>query len=432
MNDRSPDNSSSNALLEAALRDNALYQDRLYFLTEMGNLLGELEPSLLLVKILELTADFMGADVGSILLVQPDGTLETNVDWGLPHSAVMELRHPDGNSLVEQVVTTGTPQRVRGCDLLPVRDGDFQVGVALVHPLKTERLVLGAIVLILPESGDAERAQRFEVLAPAVGLAAVAVENERLVHMKLANEREQQQLKLAQEIQRGLLPARAPAIAGLELATVYLPATEVGGDYFDFLTLRDGSMALVIADVAGKGVPAGLVMTAVRSIFRTASHVTEEPARLLQQVNVQLCQEHLNGFFVTAACVRVDVEHGLLTTAVAGHEPVLFLRREEVTLGGRTRPQPALGLVERFAYTEETCEFRPGDAFVLYTDGVTEAMNGFRNQFGMRRLQDVAALCIDLDAQAILQEITTAIDEHVGNAPRHDDVTLLVGRRLPA
>jgi len=398
----------------------------------MGNLLGQFEPSLLLVKILELTTEFVGADVGSIVLVRADGSLETAVDWGIPHPAMMDLRRLDGSRVVEQVIASGTPQCVRGSELLPVLDGDYQVDTALLLPLKTERRVLGAIVLVLPASDDEQRAQRFEVLAPAVGLAAVAVENERLVHSKLANEREQQQLKLAQEIQRGLLPANAPAIGGLELAAVYIPATEVGGDYYDYLTLSDGSVALVIADVAGKGVPAGLLMTAVRSIFRTASHGTSRPARLLQQVNEQLCHEHLDGFFVTAVCARVDVARSLLTISVAGHEPVLLLHREQVALGGRARPQPALGLVEKFVYHEESHEFRPGDAFVLYTDGVTEAMNEFRNQFGIRRLQDVAALCIDLDAPAILREITTAIDEHVGSAPRHDDVTLLVGRRLPA
>jgi phosphoserine phosphatase RsbU/P len=215
------------------------------------------------------------------------------------------------------------------------------------------------------------------------------------------------------------------------LGAIYLPATEVGGDYYDYLPLRDGSTGLVIADVAGKGVSAGLVMTAVRSIFRTASHGTSQPGRLLQQVNEQLCQEHLNGFFVTAACLCVDVPRNQLTLAVAGHEPVLLLRRDGVEVGSIARRQPALGLVEGLSYEDDACDFQPGDAFVLYTDGVSEAMNPFRNQFGVRRLQDVVAGCGGLGVPAILQRIVAALEEHVGTAPRHDDITLLVGRRLP-
>ena len=432
MSDLRVKDTGQSAQLEAALRENSLYQDRIYFLTEMGNLLGQLDSSLLLVKILELTTEFVGADVGSILLVGPQGSLETTVNWGLPHEAAVDLRFLDGRPVLDHVLASGKPQSYRGSQLQPVLGGAYHVGTALFLPLRTERRVLGTILLVLPDADDPQRAERFDVLAPAVGLAAIAVENERLVHMKLANEREQQQLKLAQEIQRGLLPAGAPAVPGLDLGALYLPATEVGGDYYDYLPFSDGSLGLVIADVAGKGVSAGLVMTAVRSIFRTASHGTSQPARLLSQVNEQLCQERLSGYFVTAACIRVDVPRNELTLAVAGHEPVLLLRGSGIEVGGTTRRQPALGLVEKMVYQEDSCRFQPGDAFVLYTDGVTEAMNSFRNQFGMRRLQEVVAQCQGLGTPAVLQSITAALDEHVGTAPRHDDITLLVGRRVLA
>ena len=258
------------------------------------------------------------------------------------------------------------------------------------------------------------------------------MENERLEHTKLAHEREQQELKLAREIQLRLLPTRGPEVAGLELAAAYVPATEVGGDYYDYLQLSDGGLGLVIADVAGKGVPAGLVMTAVRSVFRTACRGTPHPASLLQQVNDQLCQESLSGFFVTAVCVRIDVARGRLTLATAGHEPLLLLQRGQVALAGKERRQPALGLVPDLVFEQESHTFEPGDAFVLYTDGVSEAMNEFRNQFGVRRLREVLSRCQDTCAAAALDAITSAVDDYIGKARRHDDVTLLVGGRAPA
>ena len=417
--------------LEAALRENSRYQDQIYFLTEMGSLLGQQEIALLLVKILQLTTEFIGADVGSIVLLDAAGTPRTAVDWGLPHAAVLDLKRRDGAGLLDLALESGQPQVFHRSELQPVLDGAYDVEKVLLLPLNADGRVLGSIVMVLPESDDAHTIAQLEMAAPAVGLASIALENTQLTRIKLDRVRDQHQLKLAQEIQRRLLPAKAPVVAGLELAAVYIPAAAIGGDYYDYLHLSDGSLGIVIADVSGKDVPAGLVMTAVRAMFRTAARVTFRPGQILQQVNEQLCLEHLDGMFVTAACMRIDGASGQLTLAVAGHDPLLLVHGGGVELAGNRIHNLPLGVLEGREYEEEAHELRPGEAFVLYTDGVTEARNEFGRQFGSRHLRDIAAQCPGLDAKNIVLKILAALEAHIGKTPRHDDIAVLVGRRSP-
>ncbi|NNM34993.1 MAG: GAF domain-containing protein, partial [Gemmatimonadetes bacterium] len=252
--------------LSQTLADQRRANEQLYYLTEMSKLLGELDVEMLLVNILELTSSYLGADVGSITLREGDA-FRTGVDWGLPLEALTAIQLNDGTPVLEHALTHRQPLFLTDQDITPGQGG-YHVERLLVLPLGTSNEVLGTINLVASADGIQFGPERLEIVRPGVGLAAMALENAMLVEIKLEREREQEQLALGQQIQQGLLPQEAPRYEGLDVAGHSVAAKMIGGDYFDYFTLPDGCPGLVVADVAGKGVPAGLIMTAARAMFR--------------------------------------------------------------------------------------------------------------------------------------------------------------------
>jgi GAF domain-containing protein len=354
--------------LAQTLRDNALANEQIYFLTEIGRLLGTLELQPLLLNILELTSGYLEADVGSITLLSPVGEPATAVEFGLPLSALLSWQDEAGDAVLQAALRRGSPLHLRREQLRFSDAAAPRPDQLLILPLVSSNSTLGSINLVASTAAVGFSNKRMEVVRPAVGLAAVAVENALLLQVKLEREREQQQLLVAQQIQSRLLPQVPPRIAGIDLAGTSLPATTIGGDYYDFFALRDGALGMVVADVAGKGVPAGLIMTATRAMFRSAAHQHSRPERVLERVNRLLCEEGFGPNFVTAVCVRVELPSGKVTIASAGHEPALLLRARDGRLESTLLRSLPMGLRDSTRYPAARLQLQPGDALLLYSD----------------------------------------------------------------
>jgi len=240
------------------------------------------------------------------------------------------------------------------------------------------------------------------------------------------------ELKVVADIQRSLLPKTLPTIPRLDLATHYQTSQWAGGDYYDFFELPDGRWGLLIADVSGHGTPAAVMMAILHSLAHGHPGHPEPPAAMLKHVNRRLAARYTaeNDVFVTAFYGIYDPARQLLSYSCAGHNPPQVKRcslghidsLEDV--GG-----PPLGLFVDLDYDEATINLHPGDILVLYTDGITEAMDSESKQFGLDKLKYVLARC-DLGASEMRDSILAELDRFTGGSTVHDDRTLVVAKVL--
>ena len=236
------------------------------------------------------------------------------------------------------------------------------------------------------------------------------------------------ELNVATQIQADMLPRIFPAFPGREEFDIYAtmtPAREVGGDFYDFFLVDDDHLAVVIADVSGKGVPAALFMVIAKTIIKNHAQNKETPSEVFTQTNEQLCEGNDAGLFVTAWMGVLEISTGQFTYVNAGHNPPLLLRKGESFEWLKSRPGFVLAGMEGVRYRENTIQLNPGDRLYLYTDGVTEATNGAQELFGEERLQNALNEALDLPVQQLLKRIKECIDAFVGEAEQFDDITML-------
>lgn len=247
-----------------------------------------------------------------------------------------------------------------------------------------------------------------------------------------ADEKNRLELELATKVQQALLPQQAPEVPGLELAAFSRPADIVGGDYFDFFRFRDGAHGLAIGDVAGKGMSASLLMASLQASLHTLAPDYDSPADVVRRLNLLFCHSiHLTKF-VTLFVARIDPQTGQLTYCNAGHNPPLLLRAASNGRGPLSTLQPtgaAIGLVEEFEFGVETVGLAPGDVLLLYTDGVTEAINPQAEEFGQERLVELVRQGSDWSAQSLVRAVRQGLQEFTGGQPLADDTTIVACKR---
>ncbi|MCK5064685.1 MAG: PP2C family protein-serine/threonine phosphatase, partial [Candidatus Fermentibacteraceae bacterium] len=234
-----------------------------------------------------------------------------------------------------------------------------------------------------------------------------------------------EELSMARKIQLDLLPDKPPNPERYDIESYYRPAREVGGDYYDFFQLPDRNLGIAIADVSGKGIPAALTMAGLKGNLEAYVQNIYSISEIMRKVNESsvLGEDDLimTGLFYSV----LDLDSGKLTYVNAGHNPPLLIRRE----GSSTwldRGGLILGLYNEVEYEHGTDELEPGDVLVLYTDGITEAMDKFNNELGVERLKNVVLENRDLSAQQIAGGILEAVNSHSEGIPQGDDQTLVV------
>lgn len=275
---------------------------------------------------------------------------------------------------------------------------------------------------------DSEEMSAFETFSDYL---SIALENSHLLAESIEKERLERELDVAREIQRKLIPAELPVMSGVELSALFIPAFEVGGDYYDFFELGSGNTGFVIADVSGKGISAAFIMAEIRGIFSTLSRMTESPKELMIKTNQILRRSLDRKHFVTAVFCSICNEKDELRMVRAGHLPVLRLRDgfvEEILPDGI-----GLGLHygELFGSSLEeiSLELKEDDVFVFFTDGITEAKNGAMEDFGMNALKDIIIKNQTLPAEDLANKIIQEVTLFSESGTQHDDITLMILRR---
>lgn len=237
-----------------------------------------------------------------------------------------------------------------------------------------------------------------------------------------------EELRTASSIQRRLLPPAPQEVPGYTFVGTNQPSRTVSGDYYDFLVRPDGRIYFVIADVSGKGVPAGLMMAGLQVAFRIFAKNNPDPATLVTQLNESLRETLPRSKFVTLFLGRLDTATGIVEFVNAGHTPPLWVRRggaEELLAG-----DVLLGVVESATYSNRTLQLEPGDALVLFTDGVTEAENSSGAELGAATLASALAATWSKNAGAVAAAISETVIAHAGDTETlDDDVTVVVVSR---
>lgn len=320
----------------------------------------------------------------------------------------------------------------------------FGIQSVLAVPLISKGELLGAFLVDCIECPTHFSPRRISIVEGIADQTAVAVENARLYGRVLDRERITQELRLASEIQTSFLPESCPFLRGWDIAADWHAAREVGGDFYDFIPLGRDRLGLVIADVSDKGVPAALFMSLSRTLIRATAQDIRSPARVLQHVNELIMADARSSMFVTVFYGVLNRHTGQLTYASAGHNPPIWWRHPatapppgEIGEAGETEAQMAmltakgvvLGVAEDIVLEERQVVMGPGDILVLYTDGVTEPINGQVEEFGEERLMRTIAAASDKPCSELVRLIHDTVSVFVGDQPQFDDYTLVAVKR---
>ena len=281
------------------------------------------------------------------------------------------------------------------------------------------------------------------VALPMIAINAVAVFifstiiqnllNER--RMKLENEKlefemakKNAELQIAAEIQRNFLPETIPKTQGFDIAAKSIPAKEVGGDFFDVIPLpmSNTRTGIMIADVSGKGVPAALFMALSRIVVRVTAMWFKKPSEVISFANPIIANNSKTGMFVTLFYGVIDNESRTLTYVNAGHNPPLVLRKDTGEIEELNLTGVAVGALDDAEYTQEELQLSPGDVIVLYTDGITEAINDREEMYDVPQLIETIRKTGDSSSQEIVDEIIRSVFAFTGSQPQFDDITLMV------
>jgi sigma-B regulation protein RsbU (phosphoserine phosphatase) len=330
-----------------------------------------------------------------------------------------------GESLLIEDFTTHDPtpfnapwllaEGFRGHAVVPLLVKNDPIGVMMIDSQAPLRL------------GD----DRLRFLRLMANQAAIAIEKVRLHEEELKRQRLEDELAVGRQIQLGLLPESCPEVEGWEFAAFYQPARLVGGDFYDFFELAGDpdQMGLVIADVAGKGVPAALFMALSRSLIRTVSMSGSHPATVLQRANRMIFKDTRSKLFLTAFYATLDRQTGCLAYANAGHSRPLWIQAKNGEIQQLVARGTVMGVFEDIQLEEREVHLFPGDLVVFYTDGITEAMNENEQLFGEARLREAVLARPGASAQAMLESILQATTDFINNTPQADDLTLFVVKR---
>jgi serine phosphatase RsbU (regulator of sigma subunit)/putative methionine-R-sulfoxide reductase with GAF domain len=427
------------ARLVRAQREEAYVSTALLQVSEAVGRSTDLEETL--GTIVRITPILVGVETCAILLWdQESAHLVSFQQYGLgreERTAFSQLRIPRDSKLVRELAA--------GRASVALEDGEEFRGIVSV--LKREALMALAMtskgdllgIMIVDYAGPEHRSNErlMTILSGIAGQAAIAVENDRLLQEVAEQERMRQELEVAKRIQTSFLPECCPVVPGWELAVYWRSAREVGGDFYDFIPLPvqvgdegvSGRMGLVVADVADKGVPAALFMALSRTLLRTSSIDGRSPAAAIARTNELILADARSDLFVTLFYAILQPESGEMTYVNAGHVPPLVVRAAQGTAEELRVPGMALGILANERFGEHTSHLKPGDALIMYTDGVTDAMNGEQEMFGLERLKRLARDHRYEKAQQLAETINQAVSDFVGDSVQFDDFTLVVARR---
>ena len=433
----------NSAQLYAAQQEESFVNIALLQVSETVNSLADLSD--ILSTIVRLTPILVGVERCLFLYWNADqGDFSMGPDYGLKRDQIallqQSLGEPEVTAFLRQLepVEPGSVAEPIGIgngypnQLPPAWQDVFGNSEVFALSLNTRREMVGAMLVSLPAEGEPFGARRRNILSGIAHQASLAIENDQLYAEAAERQRMERELEVAREIQTSFLPDSQPEAPGWSVGTFWQAARQVAGDFYDFFPLTRGEhgdrWGVVIADVADKGVPAALYMALSRTLIRTIGLNRVDPATSLGLVNDILIKDSRSDLFVTVVYAVWEPELNRFTYSNAGHNPPIFLRADG-TVDVLRDNNIVLGVLPAVSLSSRQVFLEPGEVLVLYTDGITDAINDKVDEFGLDRLTAVSSANRRQPAFEIVQAIEQAVAQFTGKAPQFDDLTLVVLKR---
>ncbi len=325
---------------------------------------------------------------------------------------------------------------------LPQQPTDFlKIQTLVAVPLAMNKRVLGVLIVVNKfAEGDQGWApftpQDASLLNAVADQAAIAISNARMHEIVDEQERLEREIEIARKVQESLLPNSHPAVPGFEIRAFSQAARQIGGDYYDFVWVDEDHLAIVIADVAGKGIPGALTMAAMRSALRALVQEDITARELTIRLNDFIFGDLKRDVFISLSLAILDVTARTLSIIRAGHEPTILFRHKDTQPNLVIASGMALGLdrgsLFKESREESVIKLETGDLVIFYTDGLTEAMNEEGMEFTLERFLGVIQECRGANLEDLLGRVREEVDLFNGDQPPHDDVTLVVLRAQSA
>lgn len=384
--------------------------------------------------VMDLVFEAIPAERGFLMLLEGEGEEQEMVQ-----KAVRDLTRASGGaislsrSIAKAVIEKRQSILTRDAqtdERFKMRESVVLQGIrsAMCAPLWNNKEVMGLIYVDTVNSTQPFSAEDLRLVTLLANIAAVKLENARLVEEEKEKELMEVELQQAADIQNRLLPSAAPTLDKFQVCGRAMACRSVGGDYYDFVTTTDQKVGLALGDVSGKGMAAALLMASVQAIFRTLASVDSAPASLVTALNKQLLRSSTPNKFVSFFYGKLDQGTGHLRYVNAGHNPPILVRA-----GGEVETLDACGVVlgvfGEAAFEEREVTLEPGDLLALFSDGITEAQDLEGNMFGEEKLTEVLSAHRTKGVREIENTIFDEVAEFAGEAPQYDDATLMILRR---
>ncbi len=367
--------------------------------------------------------------------VPPPVLQQSGKGTGVLHNFLRQHSIGGAEGALGDAWTLRVPLLIQGADprLAPARNSPRHTRSAMFAPLLYGEHELGVLAVARDEQGEPFVGSEFEILKAIADQSAFALSTALIFSDAAEKKRLDQDLQVAHEIQRILLPSGSPDVPGFQISGINIPARQVSGDYYDYISVDAGHCGVAIADVSGKGVPASLIMAMCRSVLRSQASSRHSPAAVLQLVNEQLFPDIKEDMFISMAYAILSPNSPDVVLCRAGHDAPLHYSASTRTIAKINPPGMALGIDGGGVFNRVTTDFslhlERDDCLILYTDGVTEALDAEGEEFGMENLyRSILASASDGPA-GIISHLTDSLRAFVGSCPQHDDITLIVIRK---
>ncbi len=399
---------------------------------------SELDLDTLLETIMKTAKEVMNADACSLLLFDKDKrNLEFRVALSVVGEKVKNLgRIHLGEGIAGTVAKTGLAMVIEDAYSHPNFNPNvdkatgFQTGSILCAPLIYKNRILGVCEVIHERTGGKVFSQDciplFKMICDS---SSLAIENALSVKKMVETQKLDQEMRMAHAVQQEFLPVVPNIFGPFEFAAKMIPARVVGGDFFDFIPINSEQIAILIGDVAGKGMPAALHMARLMSDFRHVVYQNPDPRSVLESVNQILCERSKEGSYTTAIFLLLDINEGILKIANAGHPGLILQSAGENTFFEAHSGGTPLGIVPNTVYMQEEIVLKRGDRVFLHTDGVLETKNESNNQFGLDKLCDILKN-EPSGPRALILRLERELSEFIGDASQFDDWTFLSFKAL--
>lgn len=430
------------------------------FMHDVGEVFAEsehIEPDLLLKRVLYYALRTARASAGAIYLIDPNReslharaitgvfpplTGDTN---GSLTSTVSKSKHIEnlvrarviqkGEGLIGSVADLGTPLLIGDAEYdsrVPKHQLDFlRIRSLLLVPMRFHQSVTGVLAVVNRVDGKPFLEADLSLLQALSDQASAAIYYAGLRDSLDEKKRIDRDLSLARQIQATLLPAELPRIPGFELAAFNQPAKEIGGDYYDIIPIDDRHIGIALADVSGKSIGGAMLMSVCRSVVRAQAPGHLNPADLLRSINRVLSKDIAEDMFITMVYMVLHLDTRKLVIARAGHEKPMIIRAnrqvEVINSNGA-----AVGLADPDLFdgimTEASVDLHPGDLVITYTDGITEAMNAAKDEWGIGPFTETCVTASAEGAHSLVNHVRERVQRFVGDYAQYDDMTLVALR----